>query len=172
MRASAPRSIERMTRCFSEVRRERDVFHLLAPAIEEHEVVLAAEDRRGLVEQSAIHADEFIFRAAAEFREVHRGHLERVKLGQQQGGGHLERGRTREPRTGRKGGLEPRRESTGRRPGAGEHFRNAQRVVGPLTGAPQPGGAIKNPGLLNPLAGKLHSPAGQCFPGGCDAELE
>ena len=87
----------------AEMRGQRDVFHRLGAAIEKHEVVLEPENRRRLIEEAAIHADEFILGAAAEFRDLHARERKWIELHEQRGRGDLQRGRTRKPRTSRQG---------------------------------------------------------------------
>jgi len=153
----------------AEVRGQRDVFHRLGSAIEKDEVVLEPKNRRRLIEQAAIHANEFILGAAAEFRDIQARERKRIELHQQRGRGDLQRGRTRKPRTSRQGRIvangKPSRFGTG----AGEHFRDTQRVIGPLSGALQSLGAVEFFNVPYITAGQLHEPVGQFFTGGRNA---
>jgi ElaB/YqjD/DUF883 family membrane-anchored ribosome-binding protein len=156
----------------AEVRGERDVFDRLGAAIEENKVVLEAKHRRGLVEQAAIHADEFVLGASAEFRHLHARERKRVELHQQRCRGDLEGGGTRQPRAGWQGRFKAGRKTSRLGSGAGEHFGDTQRVVDPFSRAVQARRAVDffhNPRLA---AGQLHAPAGQSLASGCDAELE
>jgi hypothetical protein len=60
------------------MRGERKCLNPLFSAIEKDQAVLASENRRGLVEQPAIHTDEFIFRLTAKFGDFERRERKRV----------------------------------------------------------------------------------------------
>jgi len=156
----------------AEMRRQRDVFHRLGAAVEEHEVVLQAKNRRRLIEQAAIHADEFIFGATTEFRHLHARERERVELHEQRGRGDLQRGGTREARARWQRRFEPHRKTSRLGTGAREHFSDAQRVVDPFSGTLQPRRAIDFFRTPHVAAGQLHATAGELFAGGLDAQME
>jgi hypothetical protein len=126
----------------AEVRREREGFDQLGAAIEEHKVVLAAKHRRSLVEQAAVHSNEFVFRAAAEFGDFEARERERIELEQERGRGDLDRGGTREARAARQGRGEVDGKSAGFRTGAGEHFGDTERVIDPFSGTMQAKAAV------------------------------
>ena len=156
----------------AEVRGERDVFHRLGSAIEKHEVVLEPKNRRRLIKQAAIHADEFIFGAAAEFRDIHTRERERVEVHQQRSRGNLQRGGTREPRPSRQGRIVANGKTSRLGAGAGEHFRDTQRVIGPLSGALQSLGAVKFFHSPRVAAGQFHETVRQFLAGGRNAQME
>ena len=97
-------------------------------------MVLFSENGRGLIEESAIHTDEFIFRAAAEFRQIHAGNFKRVKAREKHRRRHFQGGGTRKSSTGGKRGFVGCLESTGFAPHTGQHFGDSQRIIDPLTG--------------------------------------
>ena len=156
----------------AEVRGQRDVFHRLGAAIEKHEVVLEAKNRRRLIEQAAIDANEFIFGAAAEFRDIHARERERVELHQQRGGGDLQRGGTRKPRASRQGRIVANGKTSRLGAGAGEHFRDTQRVISPFSGALQSPGAVEFFHSPRVAAGQFHETVRQFFTGGRNAQME
>ena len=156
----------------AEMRGQRDVFHRLGAAIEKNEVILESKNGRRLIEQAAIHADEFIFRAAAEFRHIHAREGKRVELHEQRGRGDLERGGTREACACWERGFEAGRKTSRLGTGACEHFGDTERVVDPFAGTLQTRRTIDFFRTPHVSAGKLHSTVGELFANRRDAEME
>ena len=135
-------------------------------------MVLASEDRRGLVEQAAIHADEFVFRAAAEFGDLEGRERKRVEFEKERGRGDFKRGGTREARAAWKGRGKVDGKTASFGTGAGEHFGDAERVVGPFSRVLQTPAAIDFFQSVEAVAGQLDAALGQSIADRGDAELE
>ena len=115
----------------TEVVGERDQIDRLRPAIEINHMILSPENRGDLVEEPAAYPDEFVFRAAADFGEIERRNLERVKLGEQDSRCDLDRGRTRQARSQRQVRGKIRLESSGGCACLGQHLGDTERIVFP-----------------------------------------
>jgi hypothetical protein len=119
----------------TDTRRQRNRFNRFGTAIKKDEMILAAKDRRGLVEKAAIHTHEIVFRTAAEFRDLEGREWKRVKLQKQSRRGDFESGGTRKARAAGKGRGKADRKSSRLGAGACEHFGNPERIVGPFSRA-------------------------------------
>jgi hypothetical protein len=156
----------------AEVRGKRDGFDRLGSAIEEYEMVLAAEDRGGLVEETAIHADEFVFREAAEFGDLEAREWKRVEFEQERRRGDLERGGAREARAAWKSRGKVDRKSARHGTGTGEHFSDAERVVDPFSRASQAGATVDFFHSVETFAEQLDAAIGEAVAGCGHAKLE
>ena len=116
--------------------------HRFAAAVKIDEVVFFSKNRGRLVEEATIHADEFIFRTAAELREIQTGHLKRIEAREKHRRRHFQGGGTRKPGTGRQGGFIGCLKPTGFGTRTGKHLGDTQRIVDPLTGFFQACGAL------------------------------